>query len=171
MSHFDSWTVAEAKKYIIDHRDVGTRCPCCTRNVKVHPRHPNVGIAFVLILLYRRLQTGAPEFVHVVNYLGWYLQQHPEIVNAGKLGKGDWPKARFWGLIQEAEGQLPDGNPHAGMWRLTPYGIGWVEGKYPIPYTAYDYQSNVLGYDMTKGITIQQALKKKFDYNELMSSL
>ena len=165
----DNHTIGAGREYLIANRKDGTKCPLCHRHAKIYARRPNGSMCYVLIALYKRLKQGTDPWVHVGEYLGQYLQGSPMPDKLkSKIIKGDWPKARLWGLLIERQQVQPDGNPSSGIWALTQQGVDFIEGKITIYHRAYEYHSELLGFDVTKWVTIQEALKKSFNYAELM---
>jgi hypothetical protein len=135
-------------------------CPCCQQTVAVRPRTIHATMAAQLIRIYREglLQ---PE--------GWVNVQKIYRPGAG----GDYAKLRFWGLL-EARGSRGREENAPGEWRVTSLGVDFVLGRVRIPNKIFTYNNGVvspvhLGWEVkVEMISIHDALKKKFDYAELM---
>jgi len=164
----EHWTVAQARQHLIQNRKEGTRCLVCQRPAKIYRRVLNGTMSYVLILLYKQHKLCGPQWIHVVDFLGKVYLPNEEI--RAKLVKGDWPKMRWWQLIIEKPGDQPDGNPCSGYWAITQAGIDFVEGKSKLAARVFEFRSQLMGWDTTKFVNIQQALKSKFNYAELMNS-
>jgi hypothetical protein len=70
-------------------------------------------------------------------------------------------------MVEAAKQPPTNGAKHAGLWMITKLGLDFAENKIVVPYTAYEYRSEVLGFDQ-KMVGIKDALKKHFNYDELM---
>lgn len=169
MSTYDNWTVAQARKHLIDNRKKGTTCLVCDRRAKVYRRVLGGSMCYVLILLYRRFKMYGSEWVHVVDFLSTVPLQGDGDKLRAKLIKGDWPKLRWWGLIYEKPYEVkPDGNPSAGFWSITEAGVKFAEQQMKLPCAAFEFRSQLMDWDVSEYVNIKEALKKQFDYDELM---
>ena len=79
----------------------------------------------------------------------------------------DLPKLKHFGLIEKGE-NLDKTKKTAGTWKITRLGIDFVLEKTPIPAAVFLYLDTVRRKSSTE-IYIRQAIKKKFDYDELMN--
>ena len=71
----------------------------------------------------------------------------------------EWGKLVYWGLAREIKDR----------WYLTHEGFRWVKDQTRVPYSAYVYNNNVL--ELTgPPWSVREALRKKFDYDELMGN-
>lgn len=165
---YDHWTIAQGRQLILDNRENGIKCPCCSRLAKVYRNPINSSMVLVLISMrnYYR-STNDYRHMHVPSFIN--SLQFSDSVKAAI--RGHWPKLRYWGLLVEKAESKDDGNPRAGFWCITQPGLDFAEGKTKLPAAAFVYQKECLGFDTSKWITIQDALKKKFNYTELMSSI
>ncbi len=155
-------TKEEAKKLI------GTEVECseCDAVYTVRKRSLNATMARQLIALYRyfkdpdsfrnpsiSLKDDVGEWVHANRYL------------TGLSMQGECAKLRFWGLLEERSGNKTDGNPHSGYFRITPYGVQFVEGKQAAwKFMLTRNRDGCLGLIEDQTITIQQALGNEFNY-------
>jgi len=87
----------------------------------------------------------------------------------GYDGGGDFAKLRWWGLIEQKP-KLDDSRDTktTGMWRITPTGVAFVNGKYCV----YEYviveNNHVRGFGGDE-LTIDEACDRgNFSYSELM---
>ena len=139
-------------------------CPCCTQTVKIYPRGINAAMARWFISLAglsrRAMQRGADGFVHV-NAAGRAI---------GASHSGDFAKLRYWGMIEAKP--LEPGNKKkksSGFWRPTQHGIDFIHDRVRVPSHAKILMRKFLGWkDPKKLVGIRDALKKKFNYEELM---
>ena len=111
-----AWTVADAKAWLRDRVDDGTRCPCCTQLAKVYKRQINGAMVRALVGLYRASHVGA-VFAHL-----------PPI----DPSHGDAAKLAYWGLIEEEPTVREDGG-RSGWWRITPLGVDWLHARVTLP--------------------------------------
>lgn len=130
-------------------------CPTCGRWAQVYRRRIYGTVAMQLIRLYKL--GGTDDYVHTRNLLG-----------RGATGVGDFSKAKYWGLIEEAP-NIDNNKNNNGLWRLTGIGISFVCGVHRIQEYALVYNDAVLKFD-GKPVSIEDCLGKKFDYRELMGN-
>lgn len=138
----------------------GCKCPVCNQNVKMYKKKVDSQMAFFLIKLHRLTKKNPfKTFFHVQDDINVTL----------KVG-GSWAKLRYWELIEE---QPKDNSvtekKTSGMWRITDKGMMFVEGNLSIPKYVKLYNQGFYGYDGDERVSIEQALKDKFNYRELMS--
>jgi hypothetical protein len=168
VSHHDSWTIAQGRQYLIEHRNEGTRCLLCHRNAKVYRRPLNSSMAIVLIELrnyYRGV--GFFPYTHVPSFVEG-LAKYPDKVRAAL--RGDWAKLRWWGFLVEAPPDFvpADGTKaRSGYWCITQPGLDFAEGKSSSYSHVFEFRGEVLGVEQSY-VQIQHCLKKKFNYAELM---
>lgn len=155
-----SVTLGEAAALMIEHSQEkpGVLCPCCGELSLVYDRPFHVGMARVLIALYRLDQEAPNEW------------QAIEVVSKRFLGgkqAGDHGKMAWWGLVERPDGEREDGNPKLGRWRITERGRLFVRGRVTIVARVIEYR-NVPQRFYGDLITIREALGEKFSYRELM---
>lgn len=129
-------------------------CPCCGRFAKKYARHLHHSTARQLIQLMRI--TDQISYAHT-----------SELIAPGVSGSGDFTKAAYFGLIEEAPGKV-EGKKRVGYWRLTDKGKRFVRGEETIPKTAYVFDDEVLAFSPEQ-VTIRDALGEAFDYDALMA--
>jgi hypothetical protein len=138
-------TIENARKYMSDHFEEGTKCPCCGQFVKKYKRKLNSGMARTLIQIYRHYQD---QYVHVKNMLlsRQYKNSH------------DWTLLRHWGILSVH----PEED---GKWKITQMGMSFLKGA-PTHSHIYMYNNKFLGFEGST--TISDALGEPFDLTELM---
>lgn len=140
---------------IDEKKKAGYVCQCCGQFVKMYSRPFLSSMALVLIAIYK---SGKTDFFHVERFL--------KNLNRGDL-RGDFHKARFWGLLEKKIELRADNSPRNGFYKITGRGILFVEGKLSIPERILIFDNKFMGYE-GKEVTILDVLGKKFDYSELM---
>jgi hypothetical protein len=144
-------TLNEAKQFLRENWERGVRCPCCNRIVKLNPYVIGKGHALVLIEMYK-------------NWREW-INVNKDIKPEGR----NFSEAKHWHLIEA----MPNDDPTkhtSGIWRLTEEGKQFVRGEITVPAKKYVFNDKVYR-TSTKEINIEQALGKKFNYQELMEGV
>jgi len=141
-------TISEAREMILQNKNKGINCPCCGQHVKEYKRKLNSGMARDLISLYRKKQE-------------W---NHREEFSKSR-GK-EISKLKYWGLVEEKI-NTNTSKRTSGIWRITSKGIAFVENRMPIEKYVYIYNGYANGFSEEE-ISITDALKDYFNYNELM---
>lgn len=160
----DETTIKEAKDAMRPLLRKGCKCPVCGQDVKMYSRPLTSAMAAGLILMFKyELLTGLNgEWLHVENFFKSQRQLPASI-------RGDIPKLRFWGLIEPMPGKREDGNPCNGYYRITNHGASFAQGGSTTMSHIQLYNNKAYGYPAhAKPITIEQALKNKFNFLELM---
>ena len=156
-------TLTQARAELRENMEKGMDCPCCTQYVKLYKRSMTASMACALIYVYRYFERhGYGEPLHVGQYLNALDLPGPV------RSTGDFAKLRFWGLVEYVEGTREDGSNRNGYFYLTQEGKAFVEGRLHVPRRVYIFNNKCYGKD-TDTITIQDALKNKFNYTELMA--
>lgn len=160
--HTPQTTLAEVKQYLTDNYEKGCICPACKQHVKQYKRKLSSTMAHTLIKVY----------AHIVNTKqdldNWYKWQN--ILDQLKVAtsqRADWQKLVYFGLIEPKT--TVKGDKEQGFYRITIDGINFVKGFITQPEYCKVYNGKVRGY-ATGRITIKQALKNRFDYDELMNN-
>jgi hypothetical protein len=158
MNFPDDMTLGEARDILRGLVKEGHDCPLCTQFAKVYRRSFPAASARILILLYR--EGGRFDYVYLPDLL-------PK-VGANTASQGGYGvQSVHWGLIERQPGTRDDGSDRVGWWRLTEDGRHFVEGRITVPKYVKLYNGRCLGVEGNP-ISIQQALGKKFRYDELM---
>ena len=148
-------TLQEAKQFLRDNFEKGELCPCCGQLVKLYKINLGVGMARVLIEMYR-LTAASTEVVRWI---------HP--ISELRTVNGDYAKLRIWGLVEEKGDDVPDDKKASGYWRITSKGMDFVNDSLTVQKKAHIFNNRCLGFSGEQ-IGIKQALGTKFDYHELM---
>lgn len=155
-------TLADAKEKTMRdaRRSEGTRCPCCTKYVKVYRRKFNSGMARTMVYAYRHFRDHN-DFIDIAHYM---LKQLPNIVPS------DYGKLCWWGLLERSPEEPDPKKKSSGMYRMTEKGRRFVEKQITIPSHAIEYRSQVEEFDGEQ-IDIVEALGEdnQFHYQELMT--
>jgi hypothetical protein len=143
----------------------GAKCPCCTQYAKVYKRSITSAMACVLILIFKFFdRDDAPEWLHVPEHMG-SVDMAPKLRAA--VQGGDWAKMTYWQCLEAKSGVRKDGSNRVGFWKITPVGREFVTRSLLLPKYARVYDDRCLGLTGDP-ISIMDALKDKFDYDELM---
>ena len=138
-------TIENARKYMSDHFEEGTKCPCCGQFVKKYKRKLNSGMAKTLGRIYAYYPNS---FIDV-----------KDLLRQKKFHNGhDWTLLRHWGFLTTNE---------EGLWKITDTGKAWIDFKTPTHSHIYMYNNKMMGF--AEGtITFRQAYGNDFDIKELM---
>lgn len=146
-------TLEEAKEFLRDNWEKGTKCPCCGQRVKLYKRALYGTIAADLIRLYHLDQS---EFHHI-----------GAITSQNRSGGGDFAKLTYWGFVEEAKKTDPKKRT-SGMWKITERGVYFVENRLIVLSHAQIYDGKLLGLTGSP-VNIKDVLGEKFNYEELMA--
>jgi len=140
----------------------GTFCPVCRQYVKVYTRALNSAMAEVLLII--------RDYFNNVDAMNWlhvekYMKRIPDIRAALR---GDFPKLRHWGLIEQQVGVRGDGSPRVGFYRITQKGEDFIDLKIKVPSHVVLFNKEVLGFSDDE-ILISQV--PNFDYTEMMNTV
>lgn len=151
-------TLAQAKEWLEERKKKGTRCPCCFQFAKIYRRKLNSSMARGLLTLYHFVKAHPQEEqLHI-----------PSIFRDKKVcSSNDGSLLRHWGLIQPFTGIRKDGSKRVGRYRLTPLGVKFAQKSASVKAYAVLYNEELIGLE-GEPTTIQDALGKKFSYEELM---
>jgi len=150
-------TIGQAKAHLRDNIKKGINCPCCGQYVKMYTRKVTSAMAYGLILL---VKSKSEDYFHIENYLK--EQNCPSSV------RGDISKLRYFKLIKKLEGIRDDGSKRVGYYKVTERGKDFVRGLITVPESVMIFNKKTYGFSENH-INIHQALKNKFNYNELMN--
>lgn len=159
----DTSTVGEAKEFLRKNFQRGVGCPCCKQFVKQYKRPMTSSMAWAFLLVYRHMKANPQlEWLHVQNFL------KPLPIPAAVANTGDFSKLKHWGLIEEKLGIRDDLSSRVGYYRVTDKGRMFAEGKLTVPKRVKLYNQEFFGFE-GNDITIQDALGKRFDFNEILN--
>lgn len=145
-------TLQEAKDFLNLNWKIGVKCPCCNQTVKLYPTPLGSNMAMFLISL-------------VKNY---EIHKRPIHYKECKFGSRNYPHLSKWGLMETSKSPTTDKRT-SGFWIPTQLGIDFAQNKIRVKAKAKIYNNKFYGF-YGEDITIIDALKKKFNYEELMSS-
>lgn len=145
-------TITEAKTYLRQNWDDGTKCPCCNQMVKLYKHRLQALMVYYLAQIYK-IQKGKNNWVHVMSEV--------------KPINGDYAKMRFWGLLEEKGDQPTKDTKSSGYWRVTTSGILFLKGRIRVPEKVFIFDNKKWG-QTNATVNIAEALKNKFSYSELM---
>lgn len=159
-------TIKQAKDAMRLDLHKGTKCLCCGQPVKMYRRPLTSSMAYGLILLWKEtIRLGSLRLEQWIHLETFFKEQDvaPSI-------RADIPKLRFWGLIMPKTGtKREDGNPNNGYYKLTSIGNQFVEGNVKVSSHIQVYNNEYYGFPKNaKDIYIKQALKNKFNYEEVV---
>lgn len=149
----DDTTIAEARRIVdVLKRGHGTRCPVCTRHVKIDRRSLNEQMAHCLQALYEFWKQHGEEYVKTTEY---FTQL--------KIGKfNDEALMRHWMLIyprKDEQGKWMSAKGTRGWWRIGRIGRMFVEGKCKMPVAIFHFNGELVEYDTSRLITFEEALR------------
>jgi hypothetical protein len=150
-------SLGEARAYVRERLDVGVECPCCGQYAKRYVRKLNSGMARVLIRLCSLSRGDRPW------ESAWVSIKKLEMVSR------EVHKLAYWGLVVTDENE--DSTKHSsGSWKPTDKGYEFVWGRVTVPERVILFDGQVEGFEGEE-TPIWEALGKKFDYQELMSTM
>ena len=162
----DNMRLSEAKHYVFQNRYEGVVCPCCHQFARVYVRRITSAMCRGLIALYQLNRASPAEFIHK-NRIGKGL-------GGGEVafGGGDFAKLVYWGLIEEKIKDEADkaAGRTSGYWRITDMGNRFVENIATVPETVSLYSGKIVDISEDR-VSIVQALRNKFNYEELMKEV
>lgn len=148
-------------------RDGGCVCPCCGRFVKVYRRRLHAEMARFMIRLYRLDRFGPGDYLGVA---GWHSTREVLGDRGGNKASTDATYLTHWGLIERSDGENAAGAP-AGMLRLTPHGVAFVERRATASSHVALLNNELLprpSRSPEREIGIEEALGRRFSYDDLM---
>jgi hypothetical protein len=159
-------TLREARAWLQVRLAKGEECPCCRRWAKVNVYSISATAARALILL-------------VVLYMPRRTWVHSKEVAAAHSGvdarkmlacTGDGlTKLRHWGLVRPKANESDPTKRDLGLWEPTPKGIDFVYGRIRVAKYAHVYNDKLLGLDKRDTVSIREALRDRFNYEQLMA--
>jgi len=151
----------QVKDYLRANFEKGCICPACDQNVKLYPRKLNSGMSYGLILFYKlHTEKGFDTWLKFIDYMVDLK------INAPNL---EYPKLAYWGLIEEKLNAKDPTKRSSGLWRITQKGIQFATNKIGISSHANVFNNKVHTFS-DKTVFINDTIKSKFNYEELMSS-
>lgn len=150
-------------------RKEGCNCPICGQYAKEYERQITSAMVKTLWLVKEWFELNDPtldqKYVHVDEHINT-LPRNRQPTTRG--ASGDFAKMRFWGLIAESPSIRADGSSRAGYWRITQKGVDFLMDKIKVPKTAIVFDNKL--FKLTNDpVSVHDCLKKRFNYNDLMS--
>ncbi len=146
-------TISDVKHLLRENYKDGIKCPCCNQLVKAYRRPITSAMAYALILFYKHTKG---EWTHADKF--FKDQDCPPSI------RGDFPKLVYWRLIEKNDQEN-------GVYKINTLGNQFVEGVVKAYSHKLFYNNTCFGATQdAKVISIKDALKKKFDYDKLMSN-
>ena len=128
---------------------------CCNQFTKIYRRKISCTSAYGLIVLSQKV---SGEF---------HLEQKLCELDLLKTVRSDFPKLRYWGLIQALDGKREDGSSRNGYYIITEQGRMFAQNKISLPKYMHVYNSVALK-NSGEFVKITDCLGEKFNYEELM---
>jgi hypothetical protein len=141
----------------------GDICPCCGRFGRIYRRALNAGECIFLLKFARKTKQLNPPN-------GWIkiLDHMPGETLFDSNLSHEYSQLAWWQLIEELPSDKINGNP-PGLWRITKLGTEFCELRAMVLSHAIVFDGKLIRLDGNP-ITFKDALRKKFDYEELMAS-
>lgn len=157
MTELTEDTLKAAKQHLRNNFNKGTDCPCCGQFVKLYKRKLNSGMAYALLNIYRHHRQ---DQVNVKDFL-----------RINKLPNNhDWTLLKYWKILEEVEGDIPEEKKSNGIWKITDFGVEFLFGRVKVPSHVHLFNNKYQGHS-DKEITIKEAFGNKFNYTELMQTI
>lgn len=152
-------TLSEAIKFVNDNSAKGVVCPCCNTYSKIYVRPLTSSMCIALIIFYQSKWVDVEGYGHAEDIL--------KGSRAASSIRGDFPKLRFFGLIEASARIKEDGNSYNGFYRVTDKGEQFINKLIVVPASVTIYNNVCIGFS-EKQVNIKEALNNKFDYDKLM---
>lgn len=156
-AYWSDKSLAEAKQHLKDNWKKGTTCPCCCQNVQLYSRKLTSSMVYALWLVRNTIAVGDGYF-HAENLFKNFTCP-PSV-------RGDFPKLRFWGFIEPKMPNTSEVSTSNGLYKITDKGLEFLKGTMTVPASVLIYNNKFIGFG-EKETTFHEALKKKFNINEL----
>jgi len=143
----------------------GCTCPLCGQNVKIYRRTITAAMVVALIKMYQaycRYKWSTEDRDRSLHVEGLLKR-----CDCSSGTRGDFPKLRYWGLIEKVEEDRPDGSHRNGHYRLTPKGRQFILEQTMVQKYAVIYNDTLYGIEGDY-VGVRDALKEKFNFDELM---
>lgn len=148
--------VADARLALLEAVRAGRSvdCPCCDRLARIYKRSFYAVMGKFLCDLARLTFEKESEWIHVDSL-------NPK--------NGNYAFLVHWGFAEPRDKRNEVANA-LGYWRITPSGLAFAKGSTRAPAAVELFQNTPIGWDK-KTVSIEEALKKQFDYFELMKGV
>ena len=160
-------SVGEARALLYEQVSTGTRCPVCDRVAKVYSRKLSADMANFLIKLYKEVGGIPYKYVESRRILGMKprAKMGKEDPNANRKKSVGGEKASSEGAYLVHWGLVDKEGP--GEYAITPKGVKFVMGRIRVRSRAVIFNGALREIDGPY-ITIHDALRDEFNYEELM---
>lgn len=139
----------------------GVICPYCGQFAKEYKRKITSSMAYGLIKMYQFAKSNRIEqWIHVENMF-------KDTYSVPASIRGDFPKLRWWNLIEKRKGRKEDENPNRGFYRITQKGIAFVKREYCVQRFVHLFNNQLQRFS-GPFVFINECLKDKFNYEILM---
>lgn len=157
------WTVQQARDWLEPRKRKGAHCPCCDQLARIYKRTIHSAVARDLIWLVKRslakTTNGGMAWVDLHEEAPLWVQQGRELA-----------KLAYWGLVEQKPTESQRGARTSGIWRPTADGVDFAYGRIAVESHVVLYDNRVLGFT-GKFISIRDALRKKFDFDQLWRTI
>lgn len=150
----DTATVGEARQRLREDCFKGTNCDVCRQRVQMYKYTINGTAVADLINLYNLTGGKTKDFRHVNEF--------------SNLASRSFTKLKHWGLIEDSVNE-DTAKRTSGMWAMTDKGRAFVLGQIMIPDRVILFNKQAYNPQEKNEITVEEALGKKFNYQELIS--
>lgn len=147
--------LGQVREHLREHWHEGLACPACKQRVQLYRRKLNSGMAYALVVMWKRHGTRWQDKTVTLRGVG--------------AAARDESLLRFWGLLEEDTRPREDGG-RAGIWRVTLAGAEFVREQRRVQSHALVFDNVCYGLDGDP-ITIRQALGNRFNLDELLGGL
>lgn len=139
--------------------EMKVKCPVCSATHAVYKRTLHQGHCTVLLNIHRfTASCGDPD--------GW-LHVKKTMERASVSHSDDWHYLECWGLIERAPSSR---KPHSGYWRITPYGIEFLQGLKQAYKHIWECHKRVVRWS-SELVVFRDAKVTDFDYNDIFRAV
>jgi len=150
----DENTIKDAKWFLRNNWVAGTKCPCCSQNVKLTPTKIDPPMAMWLKAL-------VDEYERTNDWVD--LKTMEKLV---KQRNGNYAKLRHWKLIESNKVNTDVKKRRSGQWKPTDTGIAFVNMQLSVPERVFLYNSTA--YKCSEQfVNFTDCAKSEFDFREL----
>ena len=133
-----------------------TVCGCCGQKVQLYKRTFNGNMARALALIYK---LANKDYIHV--------QKEFSKLNL-RATSMDYIQLSRWKMIESKPNPKDPDKKDSGLWRITDYGIQFLNKSIKVPAFVYVYDNKTHSYS-TLEVSIIDIIDKKFKYSELFN--
>jgi len=149
--------LGQVRAHLREKMDDGVDCPACGRLVKSYKFTILGTMAATLMWIVAKAKQTKQPWVHLNN------PEAPPWVKADR----NYPRLAYWDLAVAREQEEKDEKRCSGFWKATPLGIDFVYNRAKVPQYVLAY--NNIPYEHSSDmVSIQDVMKKKFNYEEML---